>query len=147
MHNLKDYRCDCGKLLFKGVLFLSAVEVKCRRCGTVQVFDDALGGGQITFTLFVRKNGVVSDTCRVADALGIGQNAYQNRVARDIFPILRDAPFSEEVPHEKGTMYHNIPKSVLTCKDGHTLEAESSVIPHYKEDALDGFRIFNMLYR
>lgn len=28
----REYRCDCGKLLFKGLLVDSEVEVKCRGC-------------------------------------------------------------------------------------------------------------------
>lgn len=33
---LSEYRCTCGKLLFKGVLFLSAIEIKCKRCGEIR---------------------------------------------------------------------------------------------------------------
>lgn len=34
-----DHKCSsCGKLLFKGILVDSAVEVKCRRCGTMNTF-------------------------------------------------------------------------------------------------------------
>lgn len=36
--SLTEYRCVCGKLLFKGSLFLSVVETKCKRCGSVRVF-------------------------------------------------------------------------------------------------------------
>lgn len=36
---LKEYRCgSCNKLLFKGVLVGSKVEVKCRGCGDFAVF-------------------------------------------------------------------------------------------------------------
>lgn len=28
----QEYRCECGKLLFKGVLVDSEVEVKCKGC-------------------------------------------------------------------------------------------------------------------
>lgn len=33
---LPEYRCDCGKLLFKGILMLSSIEIKCRNCGKVR---------------------------------------------------------------------------------------------------------------
>jgi PAS domain S-box-containing protein len=36
---LKEYRCECGKLLFKGCLLISLVEVKCRACGRLTVFQ------------------------------------------------------------------------------------------------------------
>ncbi|OGY48072.1 MAG: hypothetical protein A2840_01900 [Candidatus Buchananbacteria bacterium RIFCSPHIGHO2_01_FULL_47_11b] len=33
----KEYRCpDCDKLLFKGLLIDSEVEIKCRRCRTIK---------------------------------------------------------------------------------------------------------------
>lgn len=35
---LIEYRCDCGRLLFKGVLVQAQVEVKCRRCGALVLF-------------------------------------------------------------------------------------------------------------
>ncbi|MGB3988481.1 MAG: hypothetical protein WBK67_02185 [Minisyncoccales bacterium] len=38
MPSLSEYRCDCGKLLFKGALASSVVEVKCKRCGKIKVF-------------------------------------------------------------------------------------------------------------
>lgn len=39
---LIEYRCQCGKLLCKGSLFLSAVEIKCRRCGKLTFFEENL---------------------------------------------------------------------------------------------------------
>lgn len=35
---LKEFRCPCGKLLFKGNLLGSVVEIKCKKCGRVQLF-------------------------------------------------------------------------------------------------------------
>lgn len=29
---LREYRCECGKLLFKGKLVDCIIEVKCRKC-------------------------------------------------------------------------------------------------------------------
>lgn len=40
---LQEYRCKCGKLLFKGNLedFKTGckIEVKCRRCGEIKLID------------------------------------------------------------------------------------------------------------
>lgn len=38
---LPEYRCPCGKLLFKGVLMLSEIEMKCRYCGKVRTIGEA----------------------------------------------------------------------------------------------------------
>lgn len=38
-NGLNDYRCDgCKKLMFKGFLVSSEVEVKCKRCGQLNTF-------------------------------------------------------------------------------------------------------------
>lgn len=39
---LTEYRCQCGKLLCKGSLFLSEVEIKCKRCGKLTKFVQQL---------------------------------------------------------------------------------------------------------
>jgi len=41
--NLQEYRCACGKLLFKGNLISATVEVKCKHCRGISSF---LGAGQ-----------------------------------------------------------------------------------------------------
>lgn len=38
---LPEYRCTCGKLLFKGTLLFSTLEIKCKRCGTIRRIDTA----------------------------------------------------------------------------------------------------------
>lgn len=37
---LPEYRCRCGKLLFKGVLMLSEIEMKCRYCSKVRTIGE-----------------------------------------------------------------------------------------------------------
>lgn len=37
---LHEYRCDCGKLLFKSPYFFGKIEVKCRRCGCIKTFEE-----------------------------------------------------------------------------------------------------------
>jgi phage FluMu protein Com len=38
----KEYRCDCGKLLFKGYLAVATIEIKCKRCGRLNSFREDL---------------------------------------------------------------------------------------------------------
>lgn len=35
--SLEEYRCNCGKLLFKGHELRGEVEIKCRRCTKIQL--------------------------------------------------------------------------------------------------------------
>jgi phage FluMu protein Com len=41
--NLKEYRCSCNKLLFKGVLIDCKIEIKCRRCGGIKTIGFSNG--------------------------------------------------------------------------------------------------------
>lgn len=36
---LYSYRCDCGRMLFKGFLLDSTVQIKCKRCGKLMAFQ------------------------------------------------------------------------------------------------------------
>lgn len=38
----QEYRCDCGKLLFKSPHFTGYIEIKCRRCGQIKVFEQQI---------------------------------------------------------------------------------------------------------
>lgn len=33
---LNEYRCKCGRLLFKGALLTCKLEIKCKRCGGIK---------------------------------------------------------------------------------------------------------------
>jgi phage FluMu protein Com len=53
---LKEYRCSCGKLLFKGLLGTSIVEIKCKRCNNISSFGDMKSDKiQIPFMIAVDK--------------------------------------------------------------------------------------------
>ena len=36
---LRDYRCSCGRLLFKGLLLDGVLELKCKRCQRLKRFN------------------------------------------------------------------------------------------------------------
>lgn len=36
--DMLDYRCNCGKLLFRGTLQTGIVAVKCKRCRSIMTF-------------------------------------------------------------------------------------------------------------
>ncbi|HEX8947178.1 MAG TPA: hypothetical protein VF829_03135 [Candidatus Paceibacterota bacterium] len=47
--SLQEFRCSCGKLLFRGSLRISTIEIKCKRCGEVHTFEDASGAQALRF--------------------------------------------------------------------------------------------------
>ncbi|MDD5098751.1 MAG: hypothetical protein PHP35_00155 [Candidatus Colwellbacteria bacterium] len=68
--SLKEYRCVCGKLLFKGLLSASVVEIKCKRCARIMVFKDAEPPSTpASFTLTINQEGVIIDACRGAEVV------------------------------------------------------------------------------
>jgi nitrogen-specific signal transduction histidine kinase len=44
---LNEYRCTCGRLLFKGLLLVGTVEVKCKKCGRITSFENT--GNEFSF--------------------------------------------------------------------------------------------------
>ena len=40
---LNDYRCDCGKLLFKSSGLSGKIEIKCNRCGKIKAIGAEAG--------------------------------------------------------------------------------------------------------
>jgi hypothetical protein len=65
MSDLKEYRCACGKMLFKGALFLSLVEIKCKRCSAISRFCDFSPSikSPCSFTLDTDKDKSFKITC------------------------------------------------------------------------------------
>lgn len=64
----KEYRCTCGKLLFKGLLLLSVLEIKCKRCNTVRLIRELNGGiiGSTAFGMLLDGNGKIINICKNA---------------------------------------------------------------------------------
>lgn len=69
---LNEHRCQCGKLLLKGIFFDGTLEIKCRRCGkinkigTLKLTDDAKH-----YLLIINEQGIltnVSDSaCKILE--------------------------------------------------------------------------------
>ena len=53
----KEYRCECGKLLFKGNFYSGNVASKCKRCGRVTSFEGT--GKPVHYALVITKKGRV----------------------------------------------------------------------------------------
>lgn len=61
----KEYRCDCGKLLFKGSLAVAVIEIKCKRCGKVNVFEENLSQrNKSPFELKINEAGLAKDSLK-----------------------------------------------------------------------------------
>lgn len=58
--SLREYRCDCGRLLFRGLLFVSFIEIKCKRCSAIAEFKglDVSDDGYTEYDLLLERKGV-----------------------------------------------------------------------------------------
>ena len=61
---LDDYRCVCGKLLFRGLILTGGIEAKCRFCKKVQTIEGLTGqlSTDTRYVLFLNKKGEVVRT-------------------------------------------------------------------------------------
>ena len=58
---LREYRCECGKLLLKGIFLYSSLEIKCKKCGHINEIGQIKNFGSDTSYLFLfDKNGLIS---------------------------------------------------------------------------------------
>lgn len=134
---LKEYRCACGKLLFKGLLCQCLVEVKCRRCGVVSTWgtSEALSYALIESDAESRMTEVSGD---IANLLGCERDQLIGRPITELFPLLHDAPARIE---DRAYQFKEMP---LMLRDGKERMIESCVIARYKDGAFDGYRVFSV---
>jgi PAS domain S-box-containing protein len=57
---LNEHRCKCGKLLLKGVFFDGTLEIKCKRCGEMNIIGNTkLIDDGIHYLVVVNENGII----------------------------------------------------------------------------------------
>ena len=141
---LREYRCKCGKLLFKGLLFLGVVEIKCKRCGALVMAEDIRPG---SFAL-VESNAdllitIVSGHPR--KVLGYTNSDLIGKRLDTFFPFLNDAASKQsEHRHGNGRAY-TIHNTSQLLKDGGSAPLTTYVMPKREKDSFGGYRIFNWL--
>lgn len=59
---LNNYRCTCGKLLLKGILFDGILEIKCKRCGEiVKIGESKLVEDSNHYLLIIDDKGIITN--------------------------------------------------------------------------------------
>ena len=102
-----DYRCSCGKLLFRGLVFRSSVEVKCSRCNRMNFFE-GLGTVKNPNRIIILTNAegkIIKTSSSVELSLGyspeelVGENISQ--IFADKKMIKADQIFSQKIAGRK----------------------------------------------
>ncbi len=99
MHTLPfvEYRCSCGRLLFKGLVLSGHVEVKCKRCSEVVLFDQPRDGLECKeegteYALLVGTHGYIQDASASAlDILGYSRESLRTMTLHDIPALEKDS--------------------------------------------------------
>lgn len=140
---LKEYRCACGKLLFRGLIHISTVEIKCKRCGETRVFRDTTRGA-CSFMLVVDDSGKIVDACDGVVALELSRQYVVGKFLSDILPLVRDAHYqgiiNTEPTPESGENYQ-IRNNTLLLRD-RNVSLESHIVPIENSTQ---YRIFNII--
>ncbi len=145
---LKEYRCACGKLLFKGLLLFSVVEVKCKRCGNTVSFGKlAPGEERVSFAVFLDEHGIIFDACQGAVFAGMDREYVLGKHLSELFPLLHDAPeYKNLAMTKRKSEFFEIKDNILLLKDGKKIPCQSSFIFHCgKDKEPQEYRVFNLL--
>jgi PAS domain S-box-containing protein len=73
---LEEYRCKCGKLLLKGAFFSGVLEVKCKKCGEMNLIRNAkLKDDEKHYLLLIDSKGtIVNASDSACDVLGYAKD-------------------------------------------------------------------------
>ena len=139
---LTEYRCTCGKLLFKGLLCQCVVELKCRRCGSITTWGlaEAISYALVESDADARMIEASGDTEGV---LGCDRDSLLGRPITELFPFIRDASPAEK-PDAPEREYDLADTPLLLLHDGQERRVESCIIPRYRDGAFAGYRIFSV---
>jgi PAS domain S-box-containing protein len=95
---INEYRCDCGKLLFKGLLLDSHLEIKCKRCGKIKslggLYEGEIGSHDYSI-VYDRDMKVVNASQTAAEYLGYSLNELLKLTAQSINPLLSKVVFDK----------------------------------------------------
>jgi phage FluMu protein Com len=94
---LHDYRCECGKLLLRGLILTGGVEVKCRVCKKMQTIDGLTGklSTDTRYILFLNERGeVVSASDSAPTHVGFALEKIVGMHVTDLIVMLAPAFYS-----------------------------------------------------
>jgi len=149
---LNDYRCDCGRLLFKGALSECRLEIKCKKCGAIKTIacrKDARAKNdyqteRCDFLLRIDQSGKLSSVNdNMADALGYKADEM---LGKSLFGFLIPEANLNEMTFSffsADKQPFRILRNTLKHKNGSAIIFETYFLPHYNGDEFVGYTIAN----
>lgn len=87
---LDEHRCQCGKLLLRGIFFDGALEIKCKKCGTINSIDNIkLADDATHYLLIINDRGIIVNASNSAgQILGYARNELIGKSFTQINPTM-----------------------------------------------------------
>ncbi len=92
-----EYRCKCGKLLFRGLILSGDVEAKCRFCKEIQKISGLTGSlaKEARYVLFINEKGlIVQSSDSAALQAGFTKKELTDMPVEDLIVILAPTFYS-----------------------------------------------------
>lgn len=135
-----EYRCACGRLLFKGLLVQGVVEVKCHRCSEHTSFSYA--EPLLTILIDCDEREFVRSVSGSLFLYPQYQRDYLlGKRVDEVVPLLREQPQSSPT-----LARYDLKDSALQLRDGPALPCQSSwIIPRFEGGIYQGRCVFGVV--
>ncbi|MDD5750617.1 MAG: Com family DNA-binding transcriptional regulator [Candidatus Pacebacteria bacterium] len=145
---LNDYRCKCGRLLFKGVLLNCRLEIKCKRCGKINAFKIVSPYKlPASFAFVINESGIITDAGYDTEVmLDYPRQELIGKPVANLCPLFNSAE-SRKIIHDSliARAVHKIKNSVFFRRDGGTVSPESYCVSRREDGISAGYYIFNWI--
>ncbi|MFA5080724.1 MAG: PAS domain-containing protein [Candidatus Paceibacterota bacterium] len=98
----RDYRCTCGKLIFKGTILEGFLEFKCRHCDQITVVEGILNKKNFHTIIVNNEYGIINISDSALDLLGYTKKEL---IGKEI----------EFIETKKKEVYRKIIEKIKTC--------------------------------
>ncbi len=90
-NQLIEYRCSCNKLLLKGSLLFSTVELKCNRCGSINTFQSkGKNNESASFSFFIDSLENVTGSCGAVCLLDVPKKQFMGKHVQNLISYLNN---------------------------------------------------------
>ncbi len=135
-NKLIEYRCSCNKLLLKGFLLYSAVEVKCNRCGSINFFQNKGKNNEpVSFSFFIDSSENVAGGCSATLLFDASQKKFIGKHVQNLVSYL----------HGENIDFFVLPEYRSQANNFSTWDEALKGIKETKKDEPNGYHLFGKM--
>lgn len=126
--SLLEYRCNfCNRLLFKGLLLASSLEIKCKKCSQICSYN-FLMNEQLQLSPFCVLVGPDNVVINASNAIASSHDVrWQNVLGSNLQPLLTRWGFDSAMPVVKSRLTERQPDETFTMQPSTALDATPSL--------------------